>query len=45
MKNLLDFKMQLASAFAVAISEPFASHNEAHFVVLETTAPEFAIAH
>ena len=45
MKNLLDFKMQLASAFAVAISEPFASHNEAHFVVLETTTPEFAIVH
>ena len=43
MKNFLEFKMQLAAAFAVAISEP--ARNEAHFVVLETKTPEFAIAH
>ena len=43
MKNFLEFKMQLAAAFAVAISEP--ARNEAHFVVLETKTPEFAISH
>ena len=42
MKNLLDFKMQLASAFAASISGPAGG---AFFVVVETTEPDFAVAY
>jgi hypothetical protein len=42
MKNLLDFKLQLASAFAASISGPAGG---AFFVVVETTEPDFAVAY